>query len=141
MDFRPGSYADAGSGVSADATTRAQYGADCLLRIERHANLALTASGYHDGVSWLGWNGATQRMDIVKRILMGLGCVGLLWLGSCTVMGVTGIVALNGIMSEENISRMENEIDERELEAHNKAMNDEAGLYESRFDDQGSVEE
>lgn len=34
--------------------------------------------------------------EVFKAIMMGIGCLGLLWLGSCTLFGVGTVVALNG---------------------------------------------
>lgn len=65
-------------------------------------------------------------MDIVRNILMGIGCLGLLYLGSCTLVGVSSVVAINEATSPENLERLADEAEERENARHNEEMNEEA---------------
>jgi len=65
-------------------------------------------------------------MNIFQKILMGFGCLGMLWLGSCTILGVGSVVALNAATSPENIERINDAAEERETARHNERMNDEA---------------
>ncbi|MCY1672464.1 hypothetical protein OVA07_15785 [Novosphingobium sp. SL115] len=56
--------------------------------------------------------------DIIRNIMMGLGCLSLLWLGSCAIMGAT-TVAVVGKAADKAAKTYEKE----ELKWHNDRDN------------------
>lgn len=68
-------------------------------------------------------------MDFLRTGLMVLGGVMLLWLGSCTLLGVGAAVAVNSVAGD-GVAKIDDRAREYELKAHNEMLNREA-VYNS----------
>lgn len=63
--------------------------------------------------------------DLLRNVLMGLGCLGLLWLGSCAMIGAGTAVAVS--KSSEKVGKW---YEKEELKAHNERDNKAAAYHE-----------
>lgn len=63
--------------------------------------------------------------DLIRNVLMGLGCLGLLWLGSCAMIGAGTAVAVS--KSSEKVGKW---YEKEELKQHNERDNKAAAYHE-----------
>ena len=72
-------------------------------------------------------------MDAVRKLIMAMGLLTLLWLGSCTLIGVGSVVAVGAIANSELADKAGRKISKWENQAHNEEINED-GPYHERSD-------
>lgn len=63
--------------------------------------------------------------DLIRNVLMGVGCLGLLWMGSCAMIGAGTAVAVNS--TSEKVGKW---YEKEELKQHNERDNKAAAYHE-----------
>ncbi|HQS70267.1 MAG: hypothetical protein B7Y36_14710 [Novosphingobium sp. 28-62-57] len=63
--------------------------------------------------------------DLLRNMLMGVGCLGLLWLGSCAMVGAGTAVAVNS--TSKKVGKW---YEKEELKWHNERANKAAAYHE-----------
>lgn len=63
--------------------------------------------------------------DLIRNVMMGLGCLTLLWIGSCSMLGLGTAVAVS-----EGANKFAKTYKEEELKYHNERDNRAAAYHE-----------
>lgn len=63
--------------------------------------------------------------DLIRNVLMGLGCLSLLWISSCAIMGATTVAVVGSAAN-----KVGEKYDKEELKWHNEADNKAAAYHE-----------
>lgn len=63
--------------------------------------------------------------DLLRSVMMGLGCLSLLWISSCAIMGATTVAVVGGVSKKAG-----NFYEKEELKWHNDRDNNAAAYHE-----------
>ncbi|MCX7285915.1 MAG: hypothetical protein NTX28_18075 [Novosphingobium sp.] len=66
-----------------------------------------------------------KMADLFRNLLMGIGCLGLLWLGSCAMVGAGTVVAVSSASKKAG-----KWYEKEELKQHNEKANMAAAYHE-----------
>lgn len=76
-------------------------------------------------------------MDLIRNILIGIGFLFMLVIGSCTMLGMGAVSVGQAVVQKAGpaIEEAKREAERERLERHNERMNRRAAMYDSDYDD------